>query len=130
MQEHGQYELTIKDRVVVVVVIGSWNRETSHRLARELIEIGETLQGAPWAIFFDSREWLLSTADSAELAAQATERLEDLDRTHTAVVLPADLEDMALGYFKSIAAKRAASAPAKFFTVMDDAWAWLHENGF
>jgi len=60
MQEHGSFEMEIKNQTIVVRAFSAWNLETALRFAKEFKLLAQTLENKPWAclvdlIKFDSR---------------------------------------------------------------------------
>lgn len=53
MQEHGSFEMEIKNQTIIVRGYDSWNLETTLRFVQEFKLLAQTLENKPWACLVD-----------------------------------------------------------------------------
>lgn len=85
-------------------------------------------ENQPWAILCDLRQWGLSTPDSVALGATVSAQLDDLGRTHTAMIFGNEILTRITAELAFNTSGR--KAPMRFFKNESAAWQWLAQCGF
>ena len=129
MREHGAFQLTRHQRVILAVVSESWNIETATRYTRELLTLADEMsaEGA-WALLVDARGWQLATP---EVMPQMQALSLEVERRQLAATV----------YLNDDSAMKAAlvhetlfgdnrPTPARLVNDPEAAISWLQRKGF
>lgn len=124
---HGQSDIWVEERLLVVHSRGPWNRELVTQATATVLEQANSFCGKPWqalgVIYGDG----LHTPDAFEEMVKSLLAQRQLGRQGTALVL----HDVGLtGFFRNYFAKMYAAAgePVEFFSDEASARLWLAER--
>lgn len=60
---HGEFTFLFVEEILVVKVVGSWNRECAIRFDRAFRTVASDLDSQPWGNVLDMSQWKLATPD-------------------------------------------------------------------
>ena len=124
---HGQSDIWVEERLLVVHSRGPWNRELVTQASHTVLEQALRFSGKAWLVLGVIYGDGLHTPDAFEEMVTSLHAQQQLGRQGTALVL----HDVGLnGFFRTYFAKMYAAAgePVEFFSDEQSARLWLAER--
>ena len=125
---HGQYVLSVENRVFTARCSGLWNAESMALYAKDCFEKTSPLYGEPWAMMTDLRDWELATPDCEPTLIWLLHKGIENGLCKEAVIT--DQGRIKLRQFNVSMPEGTENFERQFFEDEASALAWLSELGF
>lgn len=126
MQSHGSFELTIKEKTLIVKAIGGWNYETALSCGKEYKALVREFKGKQWACLVDLTDWELFTPDAADYIDELNEWGNANNQKYEVVVCGLPIQQALLEKSHEV----LTNVETNFCENLEQAYDWLESIGF
>ena len=119
--EHGDFSTVVNARSLSHRIWGSWNKETASSFKTAIKQQANDLQGSPWGMVADIRDWELCTPEVFDYFDEALVYCIDHDLCCQAAVVNIRIQEVLA---KSHYGRVFPSLKSDSFSAYDDAKAW------
>ncbi|NRA54784.1 MAG: hypothetical protein HRU23_11620 [Gammaproteobacteria bacterium] len=125
---HGNWQLSVNNKVLIQVFSGSWNEEAAIAYIEEFKVITQPLLDSPWAILSLFDQWQLGTQDiNPHIKAHCRWFIDHGCVRDCHVYAPNILKKMVL---ESLVPYQEKDYERQVFSSINDAISWLAPQGF
>lgn len=125
MFSHGNYELSVKDNIVNIVLTGSFNLEGSTKFCDELIEVIKSLNGNPYYIVQNVLNFEGGTPEAYKSADQANKWINENNPPIQRIFIIKDKTKLDIAMHEE---SELEKQNLLFFDTEEKAAEWLAEN--
>lgn len=128
MQDHGRFTIWLEGKVLFFTAAGTWNADTTQVFCNEFKRQARPLEGQKWVAMADLTDWQLNTPDTEPLLRQlAIWGIQHGLQIVIRIYPPHALKSYQLN---NISQKLASGYQQMHFVNEQDAFAWLHKQGY
>jgi hypothetical protein len=125
MQEHGSFELKVKNKTLISTLFGAWNYETTIRYSKECKQLVDNLTDEPWGSLVDFTEWELATPDILEVVDELNAWASINNLKYEVVICSLSLQQQLMEQYQ----ESLTSVETKFVKNLEQAYEWLKSMG-
>ncbi|GAA5142881.1 hypothetical protein [Thalassotalea piscium] len=125
MQEHGSFELEIKNKTLLIKAFDSWNVETAIRFFKETraLVCAHKLKNEPWACLVDLTQWELGTPDIWPVVDELNTWANKNNQKYEAVICSSSLQKLMIERSQ----ENLFTVEINFFDTVEQARDWLEQ---
>lgn len=132
--QHGEFNVTLRGNILLVVITGAWNVETGKAYRESILKAIEPVKGKCWGLISNVNEWELCTPDCELLTVTLVAECKAQGLKREAVV-NSSTESVKLDLFHKHAIKHTSeTSPDEFkrcfFETDAEARLWLKNEGY
>jgi hypothetical protein len=125
MQEHGSFELKVKNKTLISTLFGAWNYETTIRYSKECKQLVDNLTDEPCGSLVDFTEWELATPDILEVVDELNAWASINNLKYEVVICSLSLQQQLMEQYQ----ESLTSVETKFVKNLEQAYEWLKSMG-
>ncbi|MDP4529813.1 hypothetical protein Q3O59_12350 [Alkalimonas delamerensis] len=124
-----KFQLKREARVIWLTAIGTWSSRTVEDYIRQLRALVATLNGQPWAMVLDGREWQACPADVFETLRENSSWCFEHRLSHGVVLLPEDAL-LRWQFMQATKVEKPAHYHRNLVDSLEEARALMSQTGF